>query len=113
MQYNGNNRTASWHYTVDNTEIWQSIPINENSWHAGDGQAMGNCGSVSIEICENSDGNYAQAERNAAYLVARLLYECGLPSDAIRMHRDWSGKNCPHNTIEGTKGTMDGKALSL
>ena len=106
LQYNGNNRTASWHYTVDNTEIWQSIPINENSWHAGDGQAMGNCGSVSIEICENSDGNYAQAERNAAYLAARLLYECGLPSDAIRMHRDWSGKNCPHNTIEGTKGTM-------
>lgn len=106
LQYNGNSRSASWHFTVDNTQIWQSIPMNENAWHAGDSNAMGNIGTVAIEICENSDGNYAQAERNAAYLTAQILYENNLPSNAVRTHGDWSGKNCPHNVFEGTKGTM-------
>ncbi|MCH5586188.1 N-acetylmuramoyl-L-alanine amidase [Shimazuella sp. AN120528] len=35
LQVLGNNRTASWHYTVDDHEIWQSIPDNEVAWHAG------------------------------------------------------------------------------
>lgn len=106
LQFNGNSRSASWHYTVDNNEIWQSIPMNENAWHAGDSNAMGNIGTVAIEICENSDGNYARAERNAAYLTARILYENNLPSTAVRTHRDWSGKDCPSNVFHNTKGTM-------
>lgn len=35
LQASGNSRTASWHYTVDDHEIWQSIPDNEVAWHAG------------------------------------------------------------------------------
>lgn len=97
---------VSWHYTVDNKQIYQSMPMNEVAYHAGDGLNIGNIATIGIEICENSDGNYAQAERNAAYLTARILFENNLPSDRIRMHKDWSGKNCPQNMIEGTKGTM-------
>lgn len=103
---NNNNIWTSWHFQVDNTSIYQSIPMNEVAWHSGDGQRMGNSSSISIEICENSDGNYAQAEKNAAYLAAQILYENDLPSDAINRHYDWSSKNCPQNIIEGTKGTM-------
>lgn len=98
--------TTSWHFTVDNKDIWQSIPMNEVAYHAGDGYGMGNDSTIAIEICENKDGNYAQAERNAIKLTARILYDNGLPASAVRMHRDWSGKNCPQNIIERTKGSM-------
>lgn len=101
-----NTRVASWHYTVDQGSIYQSMPINEVAWHAGDGALTGNSSTVAIEICENSDGNYAQSEYNAALLTARILYENKLSSDDVRLHRDWSGKNCAQNIIEGTKGTM-------
>ncbi len=106
LQYNGNSTQASWHFQVDNTSIYQSIPMNEKAYHAGDGMAQGNSSTIAIEICENADGNYSQAEKNAAKLTAAILYEQGLPSDAVKMHRDWSGKNCPQNIIEGTDGTM-------
>ncbi len=106
LQINDSRKWISWHYSVDNNEIYQSMPMNEVGYHAGDGQNIGNSSTIGIEICENADGNYAQAERNAAYLTAQILYENNLPSDAVRLHKDWSGKNCAHNIIEGTKGTM-------
>ncbi len=31
------NNNASWHYTVDQSSIYQQIPDNEVGWHAGDG----------------------------------------------------------------------------
>ncbi|MCB6585585.1 N-acetylmuramoyl-L-alanine amidase, partial [Streptococcus gordonii] len=69
--------------------------MNEVAYHAGDGYGMGNDSTIAIEICENKDGNYAQAEKNAVKLTARILYDNGLPATAIKMHKDWSGKNCP------------------
>lgn len=101
----------SWHFQVDDHSIYQSIPMDEVAWHAGDGSMMGNGNTIAIEICENNDGNYAQAERNAAYLTAQILFENNLPKDAVRKHMDWSGKNCPHNINEGTKGTMGWEAF--
>ncbi|MDD8048624.1 MAG: N-acetylmuramoyl-L-alanine amidase [Thomasclavelia sp.] len=106
LQYAGNSRQASWHFTVDNTQIWQSIPMNEVAYHAGDGSMQGNMNTIAIEICENSDGNYRQAEVNAAKLTAKILWMNNLPSNAVRMHRDWSGKTCPANMIKGTKNSM-------
>ena len=56
------NRPASWHFTVDDTEIYQHLPLNENGWHAGDGESgIGNRQSIGIEICVNSDGNFEKA----------------------------------------------------
>lgn len=108
IQYNRQNNNeiwTSWHFQVDDHSIYQSIPMDEVAWHAGDGSMQGNT-TIGIEICENSDGNYAKAEKNAAYLTAQILFELGLPKNAIRMHKDWSGKTCPRNIINGTKGTM-------
>lgn len=108
IQYNRQNNNevwTSWHFQVDDHSIYQSIPMDEIAWHAGDGSMEGNT-TIGIEICENSDGNYALAEKNAAYLTAQILFELGLPKDAIKMHKDWSGKTCPKNIINGTKGSM-------
>lgn len=90
-----NNRQSSWHFTVDDHEIIQSVPINEVAYHAGDGLSAGNGDSIAIEICENVDGDFDMALHNTAKLVANLLIDLNLTINDVKMHRDWSGKNCP------------------
>lgn len=88
---------ASWHFTVDDKEIYQHLPLDENGWHAGDGtNGPGNRQSIGIEICENKDGSRVQAEKNAAWLTAKLLRDHGLEIAAVKQHFNWSGKDCPH-----------------
>ncbi len=99
---------ASWHFTVDDKVIYQHLPLDENGWHAGDGtNGTGNRQSIGIEICENRDGNRAQAEKNAAWLVAKLLREFNLGLDRVKQHYDWSGKNCPR-VLRGRPGGWQG-----
>ena len=87
---------ASWHFTVDDKIIYQHLPLNENGWHGGDGtNGPGNRKSIGIEICENSGGNRALAEANAAWLVAKLLGDFSLGLDRAKQHNYWTGKNCP------------------
>ena len=98
------NRPASWHFTVDDRNIVQHLPLDEVGWHAGDGSnGPGNTSSIAIEICENSDGDRAKAEANAAWLVAYLLKRLNLPIESVVQHNKWSGKNCPH-IIRARKG---------
>lgn len=100
-----NNRQASYHIVVDEREAIECLPLNENSWHAGDGSGTksGNRTSIAIEICES--GNYAKTLENAAELVANMLRERGWGIDRLRRHWDWSGKVCPRLMYDGGKWT--------
>ncbi|GAK03134.1 N-acetylmuramoyl-L-alanine amidase CwlH precursor [Geomicrobium sp. JCM 19037] len=82
------NRSVSWHFTVDDREIRQHLPINERGWHSG----AGNIDSVGIEICVNADGNWQKAKANAQKLIAHLQ---SLGISVITTHRQETGKNCP------------------
>lgn len=67
--------------------------------HSDGANGNGNRKSISVEICRptNSDRSlYNQAEENAVYVVARLLYQYGLGIDRLKKHQDWSGKKCPN-----------------
>jgi N-acetylmuramoyl-L-alanine amidase len=98
LQYNGNVRNASWHFQVDDKEIYQSIPTNEIAWANGDGsRGTGNTQSISVEICVNSDGDFTKAKENAAWLVRYLMDKHGIPLSNVVQHNKWSGKNCPRN----------------
>ena len=66
----------------------------------------GNSASIAIEICVNSDGHLYMAEKNAAKLAAALLKQYNLSIDQLRMHHDWSGKECPRPMIEGQSESM-------
>lgn len=90
-----NTRTASYHLVVDEHEVIECLPLNENAWHAGDGNgaASGNRTSISIEICES--GDYFKSLSNAVELAAKLLKQYGWGVDRLRRHYDWSGKICP------------------
>ena len=98
----GNNSQTSYHYAVDDKEAVQAIPLNRNAWHAGDGNGTGNRKSIGIEICYSKSGGkrFDQAEKNAAYLTATLLKKYGWGIGRVKRHKDWSGKDCPHRTID-------------
>ncbi|MDM5194700.1 S-layer homology domain-containing protein [Bacillus hominis] len=110
-------RSASWHFTVDDKEIYQHLPLNENGWHAGDGaEGTGNRESIAIEIAVNQDGDYNKAVENARKLAAYLMGELNIPLENMKKHQFWSGKNCPAIMIknnawepflQGTKAYYD------
>lgn len=98
---------TSWHYTVDDHAIVQHLPDNETAYHAGDGAGgPGNATSIGIEICVNSDGDFAQAKANAAALVRLLMAEHGIPLANVVQHNRWNGKNCPA-AIRATPGAWE------
>ncbi|WP_374020231.1 N-acetylmuramoyl-L-alanine amidase family protein [Paenibacillus thiaminolyticus] len=41
----------SWHYTVDEHDIYQHLRDDEQGWHAGDGNGPGDWTSIGIEVC--------------------------------------------------------------
>ena len=73
-----NNNSVSYHIAVDDKSAIQGIPFNRNAWHAGDGASgNGNRYGIGVEICYSKSGGsrYTQAEENAVYVMARLLYK--------------------------------------
>ncbi len=100
--------SASWHFTVDDKQIIQHLPLDIIGWHAGDGgNGPGNRSSIGIEICENKDGDRVRAEANAAKLVAYLMKLFSLEIERVVQHNRWSGKNCPR-VIRARPGGWEG-----
>ncbi|EON70178.1 N-acetylmuramoyl-L-alanine amidase [Lysinibacillus sphaericus] len=99
LQYNGNSRSASWHYTVDDKEAVQSFEHSWKCWAAGSN--TGNNEGIQIEVCVNSDGNYHKAMQNTAELVAKIMKDENISIKNVVQHNHFSGKNCPRNMREG------------
>ena len=98
-----NNNEVSFHYAVDDKEVVQGIPENRNAWHSGDGEnGKGNREGVAIEICYSKSGGdrFAQAEKNAVELIVDILKRYGWGIDKVTKHQDYSGKYCPHRTLD-------------
>lgn len=100
----GNDKETSYHFAVDEKEIIQALPLDRNGWHAGDGATgSGNRRTIAIEICRSTSEDlnlFIQAEKNAAWLCASLCLQYGWSTKDIYTHKHWSGKNCPHKTLE-------------
>ena len=98
-----NDKETSFHYAVDDKEIVQGIPENRNAWHASDGgKGKGNRNGLAIEICYSESGGdkFIAAEKLAAKFIAYKLKEKGWGIDKVKMHQDFSGKHCPHRTLD-------------
>lgn len=93
-------RSASWHYTVDDKEIYQHLRDDHQGWHAGDGGGSGNTQSIGIEICENSDGDFEKAVENAQWLIKKLMNKHNIGIGNVVTHKHWSGKNCPRLLLD-------------
>src|SRR5699024_5694802 len=60
--------------------------------------------SIGIEICVNSDSDFGKAVENAAELTRKIMAEENIPASNVVQHHNWSGKNCPTNLRNGSKG---------
>lgn len=99
-----NDNEVSYHFAVDDKEVVQGIPLNRNTWNAGDGQGPGNRKGISIEICYSKSGGdrFEKAEKLAAKFIAQLLQERGWGIDRVRTHQSFAKnkKYCPHRTLD-------------
>ena len=95
------NLPVSWHYTVDDREIVQHLPENEDAFHAGDGAGNGNRQSIGIEMAVNSDGNFQTTIDRTVALVADVCIRRNILIANVRQHFDWNRKNCPQNIRAG------------
>lgn len=95
----------SWHYTVDDSEIYHHVPDNEIAFHAGDKlkEDGGNLNGIGIEMCVNPENDYEKTLENTAALTAHLLKAYHLSIDDVKKHQDFSGKNCPERLIESDR----------
>ena len=97
--FNSDNRNSSADFFVDSTQI---IQINDYTkfytWHCGDGKGkygITNANSIGIEMCINSDGNYAAAFLKTIELTRYLMKQLNIPIERVVRHYDASRKNCP------------------
>lgn len=98
-----NSFSTGFHYAIDDKEIVQGIPENRNTFHAGDGnKGKGNREGLSIEICYSKSGGerFSKAEKLTASFIAKKLKEFGWGIDKVTKHQDYSGKYCPHRTLD-------------
>lgn len=99
----GNNNKTSFHVAVDDEQVVTAIPFNRNTWNAGDGgNGKGNRKGIAIEICYSKSGGerFNEAENLAASYIAYLLKQYGWGIEKVTKHQDYSGKYCPHRTLD-------------
>lgn len=94
---------VSWHYTVDDKEIWQHLPLIETGIHA----RAGNSVSIGIELCVNSDGDFEKTIKNAQWLTAKVMSDLDIRIENVVQHNRWDGKNCPRIIRSRTNGWND------
>ena len=96
-------RIASWHFTVDDKEIYQAQSTNYKCYHAG--CTSGNNTSIGIEIAMfNDKARQVQAYKNAIELVKILMKYHKFDTSKVKRHYDWTKKHCPAWLIEGKWG---------
>jgi N-acetylmuramoyl-L-alanine amidase CwlA len=96
-------RIASWHFTVDDKEIYQAAPANMRCYHAG--TSRGNNTSIGIEICMfNDKERQRKCYENAIALIKILLDYYGWDKSKVIRHYDHTKKLCPAWLIEGKWG---------
>ena len=94
---------TSWNYVVDKDFAIRCVPENEVAWCQGDGNGDGNMKTISIEICDNSDGDIRRATDNAVELCADILRRYGVKDAGkyLFQHNYWTGKDCPYDIRRG------------
>jgi len=108
----GSQPYVSWHFTMDDTYLYQHLPEIERGYHAGDGSTLptqgvlqggiiglggGNRNGIGIEMAINQDGDMYRTWQRTAKFAAELLVRYNLPKENQRYHYDFSGKDCPNS----------------
>lgn len=84
------NRTGflTWHFTVDDHSIYQSLPTTETGEHA-DYEGQGNRSSIGIEMCVNRGNSIPKTIERTAQLTAGLMRQYHIPLSHVVPHMHW------------------------
>ena len=84
------NRTGflTWHFTVDDHSIYQTLPTNETGEHA-DYEGPGNRSSIGIEMCVNRGNDPGRTIDRTARLTASLMRQYQIPFSNVVPHMHW------------------------
>lgn len=92
----------SFHYLVDETEVWQTVRVRDVAWHCGTRGAYyhprcRNRNSIGIGVCIlNDQGQIREAcLKNALRLVQCLRMKYALPPGRVLRHFDVTHTACP------------------
>lgn len=99
----GRPEKVSFHAAVDNYRVVTGLPFERSCFAAGDGRrGKGNANKINIEICYSKSGGeqFEEAENLCASYVAYLLKQYGWGIERVTKHQDYSGKYCPHRTLD-------------
>lgn len=112
--FKNGSRSASAHFFVDDSDIYQSVELRDTAWHCGCTQGYKNdcrnTNSIGIEMCCTA-GNYkisTKTKKNAAYLCAKVCELVGIKySDVdkyVLRHYDVvkSNKKCPAQFVDNS-----------
>lgn len=97
------------HYFVDETEIWNSVPVDSVAWHVSSSAAIHqdcrNTNSIGIEICMNDkQGTLRLASIEQAVKLTRTLMALhNVPIDRVLRHYDVTHKSCPEPMVTNPK----------
>jgi N-acetylmuramoyl-L-alanine amidase len=98
-----------WHFTVDDHEAIQHMPISEQGEHA-DFHGPGNRLSIGIEMCEHRGSSRRATIERTAKLTAILMKKQGISLRHVVPHYHWPrkgrnppNKNCPHFLLDNGK----------
>ena len=112
--FNAENRNASAHYFVDDTQILQAVLDEDISWGVGDGNGkhgITNQNSINVEMCVNADGDFAKTLKKTIELTKHLMQKYGIDIQNVVRHYDASKKICPavlsKNQWEGWQAFMN------
>ena len=99
----GRPEKVSFHVAVDNYRVVTGLPFERSCYASGDGRhGKGNAHKINIEICYSKSGGeqFEESEDLCASYVAMLLKQYGWGIEKVTKHQDYSGKYCPHRTLD-------------
>lgn len=89
------------HFLVDESEIIQTLPLDQCAEHTGKGYDFGNMHTIAIEICRSTTDMYEDAQRTAIKLIKSLMKENGFTAKDIYFHNDFNPNTyCPHRILQ-------------
>lgn len=101
LHSSNNTSSTSYHFAVDESSIYQAIPLTKAAYHAGVYSI--NTKSIGIEIARSTSTDVKiknKAISNALTLIHLLKQEYYIKNNNIITHKDASGKHCPHDIYD-------------
>ncbi len=96
-----NTSSTSFHYAVDDTGVYQAIPLDLYAHHAGD--LSMNKTSIGVEIAKSLSTDNILKNKcidNGAKLITLLQYKYHINTNNVYTHKDITGKHCPHDIYD-------------